>query len=196
MVYPGGNEGIVKKYPVITVSGCPGSGKTTLSKRLADEFGWTRISFDDYEGMTSRAPEELAEWRKAGMPFDQLFVSDCAVDVINASERSGVVFETPLGRLHQQEGIAVAHSIWIACNLDVALSRVLLKEVSAQDWQDIQELQNWVKGYLEAYNDFVFEAIIRQRDLVHPLADTVLDGHRLPEEVFKTARSILSKRFL
>lgn len=180
-------------FPIITVSGVPGSGKTTLSSAIAAHYQWQRIAYDDYEGLTTKPEEIVEQWLLDGMPFDQLFLSDCKNAVLSAAQTSVVIFETPLGRLHEQEGIPVSHAFWLDCKTDTALARSLLKEVRADDWRTISELQNWTTEYLNAYTQFVSLAIEQQQRLVQPLSDTVIDSNWPTDAVIATARNVIDK---
>jgi len=160
---------------LIAVSGFPGSGKTSLVCSIAKEKGWARIHYDDFDGMTSRSPENVLDWIAAGMPLDELFIMDFRSQVLNALEIGSVVVETPLGRLHETEGLPVDLSIWLECEYDVALARAFLKEITSSDWPNIAQLQDWAKGYLAAYPSFVAQTLRKQASVVKPLADVVLD---------------------
>jgi len=173
---------------LITVSGFPGSGKTSLVSSIAKEKGWVQIHYDDFDGMTSRSPEEVLDWIAVGMPLEELFIMDFRSQVLKALEIESVIVETPLGRLHETEGLPVDLSIWLECEYDVALARAFLKEISSPDWLNIEQLQDWAKGYLVSYPGFVAQTLRNQASVVKPLADVVLDtSFQPPSKILSSA---------
>lgn len=172
---------------LIAVSGFPGSGKTSLVSGIAKEKGWAHIHYDEFDGMTSRAPEEVTAWISAGMPLEDLLIADFRSKVLSALEIGPVIVETPLGRLHEAEGLVVDLSIWLDCDYDVALARAFLKEVTSSDWANFAQLQDWAKSYLVAYQNFVAQSLRKQASVVKPLADVVLDASFQPTEIILSA---------
>lgn len=178
-------------YPVISISGPPGSGKTALCEALAGIFSCEVIRYDDYPGLTSSDMDQVQEWMKSDMPFEALFIEDFREKILDTRVSKPVIFESPLGPLHGQEGVTVDLSIWLDCGPDIALARALLKILNEDEWANSGELLRWTNGYLRSYLDFVSLAIRKQSDMVRPHCGVVLDSNvELPSLVANAAEAI------
>lgn len=177
-------------FPIVSISGFPGSGKSTLCRHLLSVYDIDYIAYDDFETLTSRDAQELGGWIDAGMPLEALRHSGFSSQVVSSARKRPVLMETPLGPLHDVEGLDTEVSIWLDVDLDIALLRAAHKIVS-EEWSSVSSLQNWFGGYRDAYEAFVRPGLLAQRQQVGEKCSNVLNARLNPNDVFLNACSIL-----
>jgi shikimate kinase len=173
--------------PVISISGPPGCGKSSVAQMLSAQLGYPLVQYDDYFGLTSAATEMVEDWVLQNMPLETLFIAEFREKIFDLCASGPVIAETPLGPLHSIEGLHVDFSIWLDCDHDIALARALSKIIEHETWPSGQELAVWANGYLQSYLDFVAKAVRHQRKTVMPKCMLILDAHAPLGEVFARA---------
>ncbi|WP_245516672.1 AAA family ATPase [Methylobacterium segetis] len=181
---------------VIAISGAPGSGKTTLAKALARDLGGAPIlDYDSYEQITIWPPERVAVWLGRGAPIAEVPLPGLAADLAALKQgravadrarggtmrvsRAGpraIVFDTLLGRAHQDSGLLIDYLIWLDVPLDVALARKV-RSFTAEARGDLRagaSLLSHIDTYLGHYEDLLRPTYAIQRQRVRPGADLVL----------------------
>ncbi len=177
---------------VVAVAGPPGSGKSTLVRALAAEFGGASVlSMDHYQRMTEAPIGEIADWWARGADHDELPVPLLAAHL--AALRRGepvvdpatgetigpaplILFETHFGRAHRETGPLIDLLLWLDTPPDVALARVLrgfvapLLRPGAEGAAVADELR-WIDGYLANYLQLVSGLVRLQAERVRPGAD-------------------------
>ena len=164
-------------YPIVSISGFPGSGKSTICRSMRDTLELHYVDYDCFGALTNASPDILHDWIKAGMPYEALFSTEFSERVIEASRISPVLIETPLGPLHGADGIKVSLSIWLDVALDIALLRALTKVIN-EDWGSIRELRSWDSGYQTAYEAFVRTSLLMQQQNVGSRCDVTVQASR------------------
>jgi adenylate kinase family enzyme len=172
---------------VISISGPPGSGKSSVAQAIAKLLCCELVHYDDYPSLTSATTDEIQKWVIEDMPFAALFIADFKDRVMELRISSSVIVETPLGPLHEAEGLHVDFSIWLECDYDIALTRALSKILEQENWSSNDEMREWAHGYLQSYLDFVAQAVRNQRKTVRPKCMLVLDAHAPLGEVIEQA---------
>jgi len=170
---------------IVSVSGPPGAGKSTLVQGLAREMGGTVVAYDDFEVITSWPSEKVMAWLDDGAPFDKV-IAPRLRDYLEA--QSGLIFfETPFGKPCPDTGGMITTSIWLECPDDVALARKI--GALAAHNQGNEAFSAMILGWLQAYEAFTRRALAVQREKVKPTADF---------EVFaeKSASAVLSSTIL
>lgn len=184
------------KYPVFALSGVPGAGKSRAALALAARLGARYIPFDDFETVTAREPDAVADWLARGAPWAEMY--DPALNNVLASEAAAgpVVFETPMGRLPPAHAEHITCAIWIDTPRDVALARKLSAALAPRDWADADELAGWITGFLASYETLVRPCLEMQQARVMVLSDHTVDGLQPPgvvdEKVAEIARQVMS----
>lgn len=172
-------------FPLVSISGIPGSGKSTLLEGLSVRLRWQTAQFDDFVGLTSQPIEVLEAWIQSGMPVEKAFIPEFRNHVLNMLMNGPVLIETPFGPLHRLEGLPITTSIWLSCEPDIAISRVLLKALQDTDWQSVVETHDWIKNYLSAYLALVNLPIRHQIKTVAPKCDLVIDATERSENMIE-----------
>jgi uridine kinase len=170
-------------YPIVSISGFPGSGKSTLCRKVSERLDFYYLDYDDFGTLTNASPDVLNDWLEAGMPYKALFSDKFTERVVEASRTSPVIIETPLGPSHGEDGIKVSLSVWLEVDLDIALLRALNK-VFDEGWTSIQELQSWQQT-VGARCDFTVEASRPIDDVVSETCASIMSRLGLPESVSK-----------
>ncbi len=191
---------------VVAVTGPPGSGKTTLSRALAERLGGAPVlSYDAYETITGWPPEQVAAWLADGAPLDAVPVPGLAEDLarlrrgepVPDRERGGtlrlarrearpaIVLDTLLGRAHPGTGRQIDHLVWLDLPLDRALARKLrsFTEEARRDPSAAPGFLAALDAYLGRYDILLHPTYALQRDRVRPAADQILGAGTLAEHL-------------
>jgi uridine kinase len=180
-------------YPIISVSGFPGSGKSTLCRKISERLDVCYLDYDDFGTLTHASSDVLNDWLEAGMPYKALFSDKFTKRVVEASRASPVIIETPLGPEHGEDGIKVSLSVWLEAELDIALLRALTKVID-DDWNSVQQLQSWLSNYYTAYQTFVRNSLLRQKRTIGARCDITVEANRPIEEVVSETYTSITSR--
>ncbi|NEX46558.1 AAA family ATPase [Pseudotabrizicola algicola] len=162
--------------PVIALCGFPGSGKTTLARRLAQRLGAGLVEYDRFETFTRRPLPEVLDWLAAGAPYAQLQAPGLEEALRLAARGGAVVFDTPLGRAHPQTGGLIDRCFWLDCPADLALARKVAQLSREVPDADSARFVEWLSGYLALYPTITRPACHVQIERVVPLCDMTIDG--------------------
>ena len=200
---------------IIAVTGPIGGGKSSLTHEIARALGNSSVvQFDDYEGLTSRPPEEILAWLEGGADVEafsfpllkqhlerlkngQSIIEPRHGTTIEA--RDYVVFETPFGRSHPDMAPFIDLQLWIEIPLDLALSRKVKQIVEyfievGRDDVHSQQLA-WLRGFLEGYESMVSKMLRLQKKMLKPDSDVLINGLRNLDSTVPAAVEAIRKRF-
>jgi uridine kinase len=184
---------------IIGVSGKTGAGKSTLVSILSRDLQATLISWDDFDEF-SQEPEDYVEWFHRGGEYSEFHREK--LSHILASLKAGkeamhpalqmplkpteyIIFDAPLGRLHQQTGKYIDTWVHLEVPLDVSLCRRILR-----DFEEVaktkEELLEEIRFYVDHSRPLFFDEDLKQG------ADLVIDGMLTPEKQVKIIKQYLA----
>lgn len=175
---------------LITISGVPGSGKTTVARQLAARLGLEHVYAGDlYRQEAQRRGLSLAA-------FNELCERDHSIDrgldaAMEARARQGdVVLEGRLAGFLAAENKLDALKVWLDASDETRARRVAQREGS--DWQAVLEV-NRVRHQSDASR---YRAIYGYDLADHGVYDIVLaTDDRTPEDLVETLVAAARQRF-
>jgi len=176
---------VVDRAFIIGLSGVPGSGKTTLMRRLLRDYGPAEtVYYDRYHpGMTD---DEINDWLARNGDPNEFVLAELVGELtrrtqIQPADRSRplVLFETAFGRAHRATGAFIDFSVWIDTPLDIALSRaslVFLESLQRDRTPNAAaEFAAWLTRYMDGYA-MLRTTYLALRERLSATADLVIDG--------------------
>jgi uridine kinase len=130
---------------VIAITGCMGSGKTTLVHHLHQLIPGSAVLFEDhFQTMTQMDLAELEQWKDRGSSIGELNLNGFDRAIREAVGASGnlrakepkllppklLIIESQFGRAHPSLADLVDYQIWIDAPLDLCLARKILQLLS------------------------------------------------------------------
>lgn len=175
---------------LITISGVPGSGKTTVARLLAERLGVPHVYAGDlYRQEAKRRGLSLAE-------FNALCERDHTIDrnldaaMSERARRGDVVLEGRLAGFLAAENRLDALKVWLDASDETRARRVAQREDS--DWQEVLEV-NRVRHQSDASR---YRAIYGYDLADHGVYDVVLaTDERTPEELVELLVAAARERF-
>lgn len=168
---------------VIGISGNSGAGKTTLAQALARDLNMTVLCWDDFDEI-SQAPEDYVAWYQTSRDYSAWNYSELA-DVLQALKAHQaiphpvfntilqptdfIIFEAPLGRLHQQTGQYLDVVLHLDVSLDVSLGWRLLRDFQASE-KTKEDLLEDIDYYLRYSRPLFLDDDLKKS------ADVLVDG--------------------
>ncbi|MCE0723432.1 MULTISPECIES: AAA family ATPase [Legionella] len=168
---------------ILGISGVSGAGKSTLAATLAKELGAVLISWDEFDEI-SIAPEDYVDWYQRGHDYREWNYGELAKilqllklghstlhpitqEALKPTEF--IIFDAPLGRLHQQTGQYIDLCMHIEVPLDISLCRRILRDFK-EETREKKELLDELMFYLDEARPLFFDEQLKKN------ADLILNG--------------------
>lgn len=198
-------------YPIIAISGPPGSGKTAFARKLQQRLDATVIDMDDYQSFTDQSIDDIVNASSQADFYDHFVIPDLADDLLKLKKgelvtspgdktpqraNGPIIFETHFGKAHQDTGQHIDTLIWLQCPLDLALARkigVFLQGFSQQGQEHHSQHIAWLNQYLEQYQHGVRATLDLQADTVARAADITLDAQAPLDDMLEHALNALAQ---
>jgi len=178
-----------------------------LSERISGVF----LQYDHYQTITERPVHEVSSWMQDGADYNDFVIPKLAEDICKLKQGESIseagsnrvlnsadyiLFETPLGREHQESGQYIDVLVWIEVPLDVALARNLKSFnnifLSHEHLQQLKDDLGWMDMYLANYLEHVRSMLISQREKLINSADIILDGETTLDSMTSDLMKVLS----
>lgn len=193
---------------VLAITGCMGSGKTTLVKQLQPLIPQSRILFeDDYQAMTQMDPEQLRRWISDGCCIDELDLHGFDLAVRRAIAESSrdwrapdtklLIIESQFGRAHASLKHLVDYQIWIESPLDLCLARKIFELTAASQIASTQAMGvGEILGFCKNYLDQTAYLLRKQKLLVEQVSNHTLVNDRSVPYLVDQALGVLHRQAL
>ena len=196
------------KPRVVVISGSVGSGKTTLTERLADLLGGSPVLIFDHYEQYAEWPQDIDQWIRAGADPNQVRVPRLKEDLlsllkgtsithpldnrtINSSEY--ILVEEPSGRERQEIAEYIDLVVYVDVPQDVCVVRVVQRAlgmtgpdfertVESESRQGLARRLKAVAFWLAQY-ERMRSVYIEVSGIVKQKADIVVDGLRPVDEI-------------
>ena len=196
------------KPRVVVISGSVGSGKTTLTERLADLLGGSPVLIFDHYEQYAEWPQDIDQWIRAGADPNQVRVPRLKEDLlsllkgtsithpldnrtINSSEY--ILVEEPSGRERQEIAEYIDLVVYVDVPQDMCVVRVVQRAlgmtgpdfertVESESRQGLARRLKAVAFWLAQY-ERMRSVYIEVSGIVKQKADIVVDGLRPVDEI-------------
>jgi energy-coupling factor transporter ATP-binding protein EcfA2 len=195
---------------VIAITGCMGSGKTTLVHHLHQLIPGSAVLFEDhFQTMTQMDLAELDQWKDRGSSIGELNLNGFDRAIREALGASGslraqepkllppklLIIESQFGRAHPSLADLVDYQIWIEAPLDLCLARKILQLVCIEPGDSNGplspvEIRGFCKFYIESTAGLLREQI-RQ---VASVSDATLVNDKNTASMVDEALQIILQR--
>lgn len=196
------------KPRVVVISGSVGSGKTTLTERLADLLGGSPVLIFDHYEQYAEWPQDIDQWIRAGADPNQVRVPRLKEDLLSLLEGTSIthpldnrtinsseyiLVEEPSGRERQEIAEYIDLVVYVDVPQDVCVVRVVQRAlgmtgsdfertVESESRQGLARRLKAVAFWLAQY-ERMRSVYIGISGIVKQKADIVVDGLRPVDEI-------------
>jgi uridine kinase len=155
---------------VVAISGVSGSGKTTMVKRLANEFNCPFLLFDDHTDKDTY-PQNMKTWLKCGAKVSLIktpkFV-DTLKKLISENSSRFIFIEEPFGKERDAMSSLIDYAVLLDQPLELCLTRIIKRHADHSDALDP------ISSYLDKYEDHFREIYISTANQVRNNSDLIV----------------------
>ena len=156
---------------VVAVSGVSGSGKTTIVKKLANEFNCPFLLFDEHTDEDTY-PQNMRGWLKDGANVSLIktpkFVSSLK-SLISKNSSRFIFIEEPFGRERDSMSSFIDYVVLLDQPMELCLTRIIKRHTEQPNSDSISSISN----YLDKYDDHFREIYISTVNQVRHNSDLI-----------------------
>jgi len=193
---------------VVVISGSVGSGKTTLTERLAELLGDSPVLIFDHYEQYAEWPQDIDQWIRAGADPNQVKVTRLKEDLLSLLAGTSIthpldnrtidsshyiLVEEPSGRERQEIAEYIDLVVYVDVPQDMCVVRVVQRALgmTGSDFERTVESESrqGLAGRLKAVASWLAQykrmrsAYIGVSRIVKQRADIVVDGMRPVDEI-------------
>jgi len=188
---------------VIAITGCMGSGKTTLMEQLHQLIPRSQVlREDDYQIMTQMDPVQLRGWIADGCSVEDLNLNgfDMAIrkSILPGESESRrscpevLIIESQFGRAHRALSNLIDYQIWIESPLDLCVARKVLEFSRPEQVGSIAEMGvGQIVSFCQNYLELTAQLLRKQKSLVESVSDHTLVNDRSVSYLVDQALGVL-----
>ncbi|MEK0427317.1 MAG: hypothetical protein RJB11_3408 [Planctomycetota bacterium] len=193
---------------VLAITGCMGSGKSTLIRQLEEMIPGSRALFEDhYQRMTHMTLDQLKDWKDRGMDIGELDLNgfDLAIREIRESSHLGhknrrikiLILESQFGRVHPKLCDLVDYQLWIDTPLDLCLARKLLQIGTAElENPDGLSYMEHIHSWCEVYLHSTASLLRKQFEIVSVASDAVVVNDSSLAKLIEASLGVIQEQAL
>ena len=149
-------------YPkVIAISGASGSGKTSIIRRLTDEFNCPYLLFDDYI-KNDTYPKNMKSWLEHGADVSLIKTPDFATslqELILKSNSLYIFIEEPFGKERDCMSALVDYVVLLDQPLELCLTRIIKRHVEELHPHSLSAISGFLDRYEEYFRDIYLSTV-------------------------------------
>lgn len=162
----------MNKIKVVAVSGVSGAGKTTIVKKLANEFNCPFLLFDDHTDNSSY-PQDMKGWLEAGANVSQIKTPklvDSLKLLISTSNSRFIFIEEPFGKERDSMWSLIDFVVLLDQPIELCLARIIKRHTESKHVDSLTSISN----YLDTYQDHFREIYIATANQVRTNSDLII----------------------
>ena len=195
---------------IVGISSVSGGGKTTVTRRLVEVIGdAVALHFDDYDD-TNVHPDDLQRWFADGADYEayQTPVFSRHLQALKAGQSIRypvegkyvgpsryVVADAPLGRTHSESGKSIDLMVFIDTPLDIAMARMILRDIERGNQSMADDTLMRVKGELSGYEGGSRPIYENFQERLRAVSDLIVDGALDIDLIVERIRSEMRSRW-
>jgi uridine kinase len=140
---------------VVAISGVSGSGKTSIVKKLADEFNCPFLLFDDHTDK-STYPQNMKLWLNNGADVSLIktprFI-DSLQDLVSTNASGYVFIEEPFGKSRKEISSLIDYVVLLDQPLELCLARIIKRHTDPLNVSSLDSIDHYLNRYLDHFRE-------------------------------------------
>lgn len=174
------------KAKVIAIAAVTAGGKTTIVNKLKSILPKaTSLHFDDYD--FEGAVDDYYQWAINGADYNVWNIEplrDDVDEILQEEKLEYLLLDYPFAYCHNELKDIIDVAIFIDTPLDIALTRMILRDMSDATADDIRE-------WLDVYLKYARVAYLEMLESIKPSSDYVVDGNESVEIIVRDIERII-----
>ena len=156
----------MNQVKVIAISGASGCGKTTLVRKLSDEFKCPNLHFDDFV-VINTYPVNMKKWFENGANVSEIKTPELANTLgrlISNNNSQYIFIEEPFGRERDSISPLIDYVILLDQPMEICLSRVIQRNTDNPTPDSLNSISRYLANYDDHFRDIYIEAVNQVRE--------------------------------